>query len=1277
MRTCILAAVVLLLALPCLAYQLPEYPQTPMLVDSISVKMPSRAALGSSIRMRFDVRSREPLPKDARAFVYFDGIKGTYVSHVTHVSHSTTISIPKNIPAGEYRVEAGVFGEKAVWTGTIRIAGTPSKILRKIITRGQFADKYGVPHRWHINDAHTLIWDGAPWIPAGGMFIYDRDWNLVQAQLELLEKYGVKDIYLHLGVNQPYLWKDYSDDDYAYFQKTIDYLDEHGFRYGIEFQALESKGYGYPYVAGGPRIEVTDSGKVRAEEKDVRGGYFMVEDRETGKMVQHGAVTVSESKFMEADVKVPGPGKYKVIFLPDKIDDGFVMYYWGGVYEKYRDKVLSHYSKVRLGPGFRFVVDPLWNEMNTRHGLIPSTDDYREAFEKWLCQRYGSIERLNAAWRPKDGAFPDFASAASAVSMERTEDRATKKLLQWVYDPLNDRLYALDATTSQFNYDVREYHGRALLEFCNRIADDFGQKIADVPVIYKCFSDIDWWHINDTGISGGHDGLGMESYGTGEPMLLFMGVHAYGELEQATKTTWLVVTETGEGNHQDASPSRNKGIGYSSRMGTMYANFNALLSGGAKGIFQYYMIGGRGVNEPWTDAISRDPRQLEWLATYNRILANADKLVDYKPSIYLRLPAHFNQHSMEIYSEPNSDFSNYGGWWWREPIGRSQNNIWIVPEVNMKADVAMHIVNLEKQPASERFADELTQAISDGKRVTMIGFRHDLGAIPAVDRYYTDRFSTDKDGRRFQVLKPTSTCRVLGRNEKGEVWNLLDRNLQINSKEVFPLHGYQPQDLFVGDEKALDPYYGMFDLLGVRLLDGGFSYRDGDEWVTVLETADGKSQTADIPVTPGQNVDAKYPDGTPAGEMRDGKLHVALEPVDTRLVKANLPWAPEGIMVDSLLAKDTVTIKSADRLALQPTAEESLAHPGPLASVLEGLDSFIIVEGEDCIAHNWNYSRMGAMPNLSGAACLALETAVPPPADTGWYAEYRFRVDKAGKYGMWIRENLLGYSSPSSWRIDDGEWHDTPNTLVPRDIEVVTLYNALEDTRQVFAWYHYANVTLSAGEHTLTIRVTEPRGHNMLVTMADDRPYAKMIDCIAFHPSHQSHPSHNLLADNSVEFDENKDDKPDFWTKSEESDALQWTKPGWNNYRIEGLVDINCGMRDSYTGQRALRIDPGETERSWESIRLAVKAGAEYELAGFIRSTSPDAMGMIRVTWYNGEGRKIGQTDTAPIGNSDWTRVELTDRRKASHAVVSCVVTPGKSGSVWFDEIVFAGEMQP
>lgn len=812
-------------------YAAPSYPQRPPLVDAVRAELPETAELGSRISVRIEADRRAGVTNPISYYLHLikDGLvylaqpipaPGTAAGRATFGPY--LVEIPDDIPVGDYRYVVGVHLDTARAVGDIRLTGTCTVTDPVIVTTGCYTDKYGVPHHWHINKAHTLIWDGQPFMPAGGMFIYDRDWNLVKAQLDLLKHYGVRDIYLHLGVNQPYLWKDYSDDDYAFFQKTIDYLDDNGFTYGIEFQALEAKGPGYSYPRGGARVDnVTTSGTVRAEEKEARSAVFIVHDKETGQVVQTGTARV-DGDYLEADVVVPREGNYRVVFAADRpCPNDFVMYYWGDEYQRYVEKVRSHYSKVRLGPGFRFLVDPLWNEMNTNHGFLPSAPAFAEQFASWLQQRYGTVEELNRAWRPLGAPWPTFSAAGSTISVERIDDTLTGKLMQYAYSRTAKRFYTMEACSSQFNYDVREFIGRSLLHYCNDIADQW-KKLNDVPVIYKGFSDVDWWHINDTGLASGHDGLGMESYGTGEPMLLFMAAHLYGECEQATKTTWLIVTETGEGNHQDACLSRNKPIGYSDRLGTMYANFNALISGGAKGIYQYNMIGGRGMQEPWTDNISRDPRQLEWLGTYARILRNAEALVDYKPDMYFRYPALFNPCNMELYSEPCGDFYNMGGWCWREPIQHSQNNLWIVPSFSLRPITPTSIVNLENAPASERFADELTSALESGKRITLIGFRKDRGSIPLVDHYYTDRFAVNERGRRFQALRPTPSSRILNATASGEVWNLIDGKLQINSEEVFGKHGYQPQNLSAGAESATDPYLGVFEkLLGVTLLDLG------------------------------------------------------------------------------------------------------------------------------------------------------------------------------------------------------------------------------------------------------------------------------------------------------------------------------------------------------------------------------------------------------------------------------------------------------------------------
>lgn len=1328
MKTIVLLAVVSFLpALPASAHYVPpDYPQTSPAVAGISIDAPATAEIGSTVKLFIGLtigpsiaggrKLYAQLRNDGKAYhvQVIDAPSGDWEPGKTTIG-PIALEIPGGLDPGEYELRVGVYGEPVAASRPIRLTGERPSKPPLIVTTGTFIDKYGTPHHWHINKAHTLIWDGAPFIPAGGMFIYDRDWNLVKAQLDLLRRYGVKNIYLHLGVNQPYVWKDYSDDDYRFFQQTIDYLDDNGFTYGIEFQAFEANGPGYSYPGGGIGVDhVKANGIVRAEAKEPRSGVFIVADNATGAVVQTGTARVVDGKFLEADVVVPKAGDYRVVFAADRAGpDGFVMYYWDDKYQAYVNKVRSHYSKVKLGPGFRFFVDPLWNEMNTNHSLIPSAPAFAEQFTAWLRQRYGSIDRLNEAWAPVGVGWPTFSAAGSTISVERIglkdlsalgrdlKSRPNERfrpsggrLMQYCYSRSAKRFYTIDACASQFNYDVREFIGRSLLHYCNDIANVVKQ-MNDVPVIYKAFSDVDWWHINDSGLASGHDGLGMESYGNGEPMLMFMGAHVFGECEQAAKTTWLIVTETGEGNHQDAALERNKPIGYTDRLDTMYANFNALISGGAKGIYQFNMIGGRGVQEPWSDNISRDPRQLEWLATYDSILANASALADYKPCVYYRFPAQFNPNSMELYSEPCGDFYNFGGWWWREPVERSQNGLWILPSFSLRPETPMFIVNLEKAPASVRFASELTAAVERGERITMIGFRYDLGTIPAVDSYYTDGFSINERGRRFQVLRPTPTSRILNATADGKVWNLIDGKLQVNSEQVFGRHGYSPENLAAGPERAVDPYRGVFDLLRVKVVQDSdracaFFYEDQGVPVTVVSV---RSRALTFAVPKAEAPDCRYPDGTPAGVTDGDDIVIDLTPVNRELVKARHEWAPDGVLVDSLSARDTVIIRGGE-------------VPGHVATT-DGVKpqerdaQRVWIEGEKPVSHNFNYSWLGGVPTLSGNGFLALETAVTPPLDTGWYASYEFETPRPATYEMWVRESYLSDSSPCSYRLDNGRWVDIPNSLVPEDTRVISQYNAVEDTRQIFDWYCYGAVQVSAGKHILTLRVDKPRPKGGVITMADDRPYAKQIDCIVLTPADEGQqvpeepgaglqiqprrwtspqrytqsqrwlPRINRLPNPSVEFDSNGDGKCDGWTASD-TEGLEWTRPCWGNLRVEGLFDINLGRRESYAGARSLRIAAGETDRQWSSDSLPAPETAEVSVSGWVRCDG-GALARLVVDWLDSAGRLIASDAVScdPCGPR-WHEVRGEVRRpdSAVRVVLRCVTPAGSSGTAWFDDLV-------
>jgi hypothetical protein len=1417
------------------AYEPPTCPQTPPALGAIKLTAPASARAGATVPLGLSLTLTRDVSETLRAFAHFtrDGrvyhvdvfpLPAAQTGRSTRTAKGSVelpleTELPADLPAGDYEIVAGVYGQPLTGTAKITIKAPPNTRPRVIINTGTFTDKFGVPHRWHVNEAHTLFWDGKPWFPVGGMFIPDNDWDTIKAQLDLLRRYGVRDIYFNVGngMQVPHTWETKGDDTLRYFQKVIDYMDEIGMRYGVQTSGLEAKGYAYDLM-GGPEAEVEiaadasprlvgkhddkaiKDGELLVYKRNVRDAFYIVADVRSGAVIAQGEGRIDhddrsdekgqrrgdEHKAIHVSLAKLPPGKYRVSLCAAERRDGWNqnMYYWGGQFDAYAAKMRELYSRVRMGPGFRFAVDVFWNENNLQHGFVPSDQDYRDAFAKYLERRYKTVDELRRAWAMDQGSVIDsFEQAARLLPIRAIDDANTKVSWAYLIDLRTARLVRCRFAVSQFRYDMVESIGQQVRDFHNRIADVF-KAMNDVPVIFKCFSGLDWWHINDADFgvrplqrphtvsarpdstldgpeTGGFDGLGMESYGVGEPMLTFMGIPAFGECEQATKTMWLVVTETGEGNHQDACPSRNKLIGYTSRLGTMYANYTSLLSGGAKGIFQYYLMPGRGEEAFWTDAVSRDPRQLEWLGTYAKILANSPGLATYRPRVYYRFPGIFNPNGGLTFSDPYRDYYNTDTLWFVDPAGKLPDGTWVLPTFSLRPKAAMYLIDLENTPASLRYASEVEAALASGRRITWLGYRNDRGTIPSIDRYYTGEFAKDDDGIEFQVLAPPPSARVIAGNKAGQVWNFTDGNLQIISKDVSTGVGWRPERVVLPPGGRSFDYRGfMRDVLGATVDDGDglletITYHDGTDSVGVVSLAPEYGSIARLgtdlpayardgvgnvlPVPPyhwplrltfdGAPVSAAYADGSEIKPDSHGQLHFELRPADLTLVKRSdtQKWAPEGILFDTLHARDAVIVRGAGRVGR--VSDPDLVHESrPKTAPAAGSRSQtaptgavgVWIEAESSAESNFNLNVFSGLAGLSGDAMLGLGTAVPPPQPDGYFARYSFEAPAPGEYTLWIREGYLATSSPSRWRIDDEPWHDAPNTLAPRDIRLVAQYNAIDDERMIFAWYHYANVKLTAGRHTLVYSVTSRRPKGQQVGLAEARPYAKMLDCIAlvqgaFTPNGKDRPAlpssfdggpkgsaelhtkdgpvlMNLLVNPSLEYDSGG------WTAAQQSDGewkpaelsvdRGWEKPFWWTYRadnegrikIEGLMEIGgLRVRQSFAGVRSLRIQAGEAARRISSTPINVSAGRTYVFGGYVRTEAITAGSAKLVLRFTGaDGRTIG-TQTSPEvgGTSHWTLVDGEPVRApatAESAVLDCTVSPGKTGMAWFDDMYVAGK---
>src|SRR5690606_16250423 len=81
------------------------------------------------------------------------------------------------------------------------------------------------PAWWYVDDDHTLVWSGKPWIPFGGMFVspvlayYDRRseplderWRLHAEALDRVQAAGFDELYINLGHGPVELRQQVADD---------------------------------------------------------------------------------------------------------------------------------------------------------------------------------------------------------------------------------------------------------------------------------------------------------------------------------------------------------------------------------------------------------------------------------------------------------------------------------------------------------------------------------------------------------------------------------------------------------------------------------------------------------------------------------------------------------------------------------------------------------------------------------------------------------------------------------------------------------------------------------------------------------------------------------------------------------------------------------------------------------------------------------------------------------------------------------------------------------
>lgn len=413
-------------------------------------------------------------------------------------------------------------------------------VLLKPESNGVYQDARGANHSWSIGQSHRLEWDGSAYLPVGATFTpqswtgsgTDEEWAADQAALEMLGKRGVHDLLLSAGA------KGLTHVPAVRVQRMINYLEAGGFRYGLEIADFPKDPLiGYlvkPGVYRNPSPAANGATRFRHIPNLADAFYMLVSPRD-GEIEESGSARVVDGETAEVTLKNPITDDVLLLY-PQRLylagtPESHLPDLWQG-YDEYRDRLLAFFSRVKLGPGFRFFLDPITSGIGFEgevENVIPTTDGFRLDFQAWLDKKYNhNVDDLNRGWGIQEKDLPDFATAARCLPLW-----SGTKGIPAVYDPLKKVPYLVLNKPRIGGHvwdDLKQFRLESVQGYMNAMADVLKKGVANVPVVYQ------WGGrsalFTNTQGRGGFDGLYLSRAGA--------GAYAFAQAEETPKTTWLL-----------------------------------------------------------------------------------------------------------------------------------------------------------------------------------------------------------------------------------------------------------------------------------------------------------------------------------------------------------------------------------------------------------------------------------------------------------------------------------------------------------------------------------------------------------------------------------------------------------------------------------------------------------------------------------------------------------------------------------------------------------------
>lgn len=418
---------------------------------------------------------------------------------------------------------------------------------RALPSTGNYLDKRsGTKHAWQVTETHALLWDNNPYMPVGAVFTpqsFQNEspsaWDHDRDALENLKAHGILDLLIRPDRSLPQV-------PIAALERLIATLEAGKFRYGLAF----GPGIGTPtsgFVVRPSLYRFEDVGQLTAvwQVKDTEAAaYFIADAGRNSTMLHAGMATVREGVATAPLDNTLSAARPVALLLPRETTqtnaETVLPDLWGH-YDTYRDQLLTVLSKIKLGPGLRFFLDPLARRLALSEEtsyLVPDSEAFRIEWETFLTRRYGNPQDLQEKWKLSE-SFGSISEMARLVPLW-SRDRG----FPYCYDPSTGKTYRTDQSDTLHSLwwdDFTEFRAEGIRYCMNSLADLLKHRVADVPVVYSSLPGNRTFAFSDS--SGGFDGLSISTQ-IGEPsMLARTSGPTFSLAERSYRRTWLFAAE--------------------------------------------------------------------------------------------------------------------------------------------------------------------------------------------------------------------------------------------------------------------------------------------------------------------------------------------------------------------------------------------------------------------------------------------------------------------------------------------------------------------------------------------------------------------------------------------------------------------------------------------------------------------------------------------------------------------------------------------------------------